>query len=380
MTDIKVVIGANFGDEGKGLATATFAAKAHNGVIVLTNGSAQRGHTVESRIDSEIKRHVFHHFGASCPTHPIDTFIPSQYSINPIEFIREFAELNAQKWPIGNVYVHPDAIVTTPYDMIVNRVLETNRGAKRHGSTGMGYWATLCRDKEIHITYLDVIKETVEQKISDIIEFSVNSLKQDNAEIPEDYAKILFSDGLRKHFLEDAKLMAKLTAPMPINKFRKYDTIIFENSQGLLLSDDGSDDPFKTPSFTGLDNVQNITDEFFEEDEIGNIEVCYVTRPYLTRHGVGPFKEECDKNEIGKNIIDVTNQSNEWQGSLRYGFLNTDELIKRIDKDFAKCRFENKQKSIMVTHCNERTPDEELINKATYKSSNKFVEDTASLR
>ena len=64
MTDIKVVVGANFGDEGKGLMTDYFChqatSKNKSCIVVMSNGGAQRGHTV-NLLDG--KRHVFKHFG-----------------------------------------------------------------------------------------------------------------------------------------------------------------------------------------------------------------------------------------------------------------------------------------------------------------------------
>lgn len=60
MKDIKIVIGANFGDEGKGLMTDYFSQKS-NSIVVCSNGGAQRGHTVTT---PTAIRHVFHHFGS----------------------------------------------------------------------------------------------------------------------------------------------------------------------------------------------------------------------------------------------------------------------------------------------------------------------------
>ena len=59
MKTVKIVIGANFGDEGKGLMTDYFASKNNNSIVVMHNGGAQRGHTV---VTPEGIRHVFHHF------------------------------------------------------------------------------------------------------------------------------------------------------------------------------------------------------------------------------------------------------------------------------------------------------------------------------
>ena len=61
----KIIIGANYGDEGKGLVTRHFALQAkkdgRNPITILHNGTAQRGHTVDY---SPEFRHVFHHFGS----------------------------------------------------------------------------------------------------------------------------------------------------------------------------------------------------------------------------------------------------------------------------------------------------------------------------
>ena len=46
MKDIKIVIGANFGDEGKGKLTDYYTKNADNCIVVCSNGGAQRGHTV----------------------------------------------------------------------------------------------------------------------------------------------------------------------------------------------------------------------------------------------------------------------------------------------------------------------------------------------
>ena len=53
MKDIKIVIGANWGDEGKGLMTDYFSQKP-NTIVVCSNGGAQRGHTVEHQIQSDM--------------------------------------------------------------------------------------------------------------------------------------------------------------------------------------------------------------------------------------------------------------------------------------------------------------------------------------
>ena len=113
--------------------------------------------------------------------------------------------------------------------------------------------------------------------------------------------------------------------------YYKYDTIIYEGGQGLLLSQKNVGDfPHLTPSSTGATNIaKEISGLNCETD------IYYVSRSYMTRHGNGPMEYECAKDDINSTIVDKTNQANEWQGSLRFGFLNQEKLLERVKNDFA---------------------------------------------
>ena len=103
MKNVKVVIGANFGDEGKGLMTDYFAAQSVGScLVVLHNGGAQRGHTV---VTPEGFRHVFHHFG--CGTFAgADTYCAEEFVVNPALFREEYEKL-AKHGHIHNFYINP---------------------------------------------------------------------------------------------------------------------------------------------------------------------------------------------------------------------------------------------------------------------------------
>ena len=61
MKKARIVIGANYGDEGKGTVVASYTKKADGKVLnVLTNGGAQRGHSILTK-DGSI---TYHHFGS----------------------------------------------------------------------------------------------------------------------------------------------------------------------------------------------------------------------------------------------------------------------------------------------------------------------------
>ena len=135
-----VVVGANFGDEGKGLAVDTIVARDPDATVIRFNGGAQAGHTV---VAEDGRRHVFSHFGAGT-LRGAATFLSRFFVVQPSIFVREAVELAG----IGVnpvVFVDPDAQVTTPFDVFINQWVEETRGGTRHGSVGVGFGETIER-------------------------------------------------------------------------------------------------------------------------------------------------------------------------------------------------------------------------------------------
>ncbi|MDB6096185.1 MAG: adenylosuccinate synthase, partial [Francisellaceae bacterium] len=109
---------------------------------------------------------------------------------------------------------------------------------------------------------------------------------------------------------------------------QEFPEIIFEGAQGLLLDEEKGFFPHVTRSSTGLKNVLSIIKEF----NIKKLEVFYISRAYLTRHGRGPLPFELNRPPY-KQIIDNTNVNNPYQESLRFAWLNIDLLQQAIDLD-----------------------------------------------
>ena len=93
--NINIVIGANYGDEGKGLITNWLSTQynENNSIIILNNGGAQRGHTVENELNF---RHVFHHFGSTINKN-YTSYCSKFFIINPAIWFIETKELNYNK-------------------------------------------------------------------------------------------------------------------------------------------------------------------------------------------------------------------------------------------------------------------------------------------
>ena len=377
--DVKIVIGANYGDESKGLITRHFARTMPKSIVVLHNGSAQRGHTVDY---SMYYRHVYHHFG--CGTADgVPTYFAETFWIHPMEFVREYKELElAGIKPV--VYCHPDAKVITPFDMLMDHITEDwialqHSGQREYGSCGLGTWCAIeSRQPHNVFTVRDYINKSkdwmqylLETTWYDCLAVLI-SRGVDLGMLPQ-YKDYFIPDGIIKkntisHFIDDMRFF--INHVLVFNEFKDiykmYDSIIFEGAQGLGLDKDVDND-WHTTSKTGLYNPFNMLDKYKDF----NAEVCYVTRSYLTRHGVGPLEEAVKKEELNKDIYDYTNIPNDFQGSLRFGYLADKYQKERIEKDWALVKDDNRfSKAMAVTHCNE-FPDEKQDTK--YFSNNPYV-------
>ena len=354
-TKVKVVIGASTGDEGKGLVTDYFAAESYrlhkNCLNVLTNGGSQRGHTVT--LPGSGTSHVFHHFGSGTFV-GAKTYLPAYFIVNPMNFANEYRELLTIGIRFYPILINEDCPLTTPFDMIANMMIEESRGPNRHGSCGCGIWETILRNG---ITVGEFAAKSPEEK-TQYLEFVRDDYfrRRINSKGISGHTKwdsIIYSPNLIPNYIYDFDLLINNSIFTDDSILRVYDYIIFENGQGLLL-DQNIEGYGKntTPSNTGLQNpAQMIRDNL--PDDI-DVEVVYVSRTYLTRHGVGRFDTECGAEEISSFMsVDKTNIWNEWQGSLRYGILDWNDLESRVLKDFTTYGNRDWKMSFFFTHYNE---------------------------
>ena len=334
MKDIKIVCGANFGDEGKGLMTDYFSQKP-NSIVVCSNGGAQRGHTVTT---PDAIRHVFHHFGSGT-FNDASTYLSEDFIVNPIIFKQEYDELINLGY-VPNTYINQNCMVTTPFDMMANQIIEESRGKNKHGSCGLGIFETIKR-----------YKAGINDINYNIRDYYIDLFKKENIILSSEWIRTFMDNGIFEHFLDDWDFMNSHSLIVSDNYFlNQFDNIVFEAAQGLLLDQNNTEYfPHLTPSNTGIKNPKKIIENVKWDDDI-NIEICYVSRTYLTRHGAGQFPSECDKSLINQRMYDKTNVSNPFQDTLRYGTLNVKDLYIRCSTDATN--FGDK-KSIAITHCNE---------------------------
>lgn len=374
--NIKIIIGSNYGDEGKGLATDYFCNPSEKWLGVLTNGTSQRAHTVDT-IDG--KHHVFSHF-SSGTFQGADTYISEHFAINPITFVNEYLTLQNKFDITPKIYIHPNCRIITPFDILVNLTEREQSGL--HNTCGNGFWETLKRYNDDYgmgrVLYFSKNSASWMRYLNNIEEYY--KYKLNNIDLD--------CQGIKAHFINDLQFVFDHSFIINNKILKSYQNIIFENGQGLLI---GEQNPlanwdFCTPSNTGLSYAYNIIEDNFIDTDV---EVCYVSRTYLTRHGDGGLLNECSVEDINKSIVDYTNIPNACQGHLRFGHFDDKQLINRIWKDnsFVKNTIDknNYKCSLMLTHWNEKQINLDniktcgLFDGKIYISDNKIKESVRSI-
>lgn len=337
MKRARAVIGANFGDEGKGLVTDWLCSTQGAGMVVRYNAGAQAGHTV---VTPDGERHVFGHFGSGTFA-GVSTFLSQFFVVNPILFFKEREKLNDLGFnPV--VYAHPNCLVTTFADMIINQRLENARGDGRHGSVGVGFGETIERSTlpQLKITMADVWNGvSINSRLMEICD----KYARFRSGLPIDEAQDMIAA-----FIKGCEALADAIGPLGIDQ---CEDPVFEGAQGLLLDQDNKQFfPHVTRSNTGMKNVRILC----AQAGIDKIDPYYVSRTYLTRHGAGPLPGE----NASMKFADDTNLPHDFQGALRFAAIDGDALLARCADDAGD------DFRLVATHCDQL----ESTFSASYKS------------
>lgn len=329
MMRASIVVGANYGDEGKGLTTDWLACAARNPLVVRYNGGAQAGHTV---VTPDGNRHVFHHFGSGALA-GAPTCLSLFFAVHPMFFRKELAMLKS----LGantKLYVDRSAPVTTPYDVMLNQAAEKMRGEGRHGSCGLGFNETLHRtwegDPSCGLFYNQLGSERHLRIILEKIRREYVPERAKQLGITEEI-EYLMDDRVLDRFIEDCKFMWVNAEWWEWSEMIWPGDLIFEGAQGLRLDEKHQNFPHVTRSRTGIENAMDLIRESPRGAGIVP-DVYYVTRAYLTRHGAGPLPNELPRAPYAE-IKDETNVPNQHQGALRFAWIDIDEMVREINAD-----------------------------------------------
>lgn len=353
------VIGKNFGDEGKGLATASLSRVLGKPLIIKHNGGAQAGHTVE---DAEAAwRFVHHQIGAGAeygaPTLFAEHYMPDLYQLG-----KEVADFTQLFRFVPLLYSEKTARVTTIDDVLLNMGAEAARGDARHGSCGMGIDECVQRNRAGHgLTVEEVATWSETELLQRFRELRTSYTKERAAVLGIDrgnpYFELLGNDTVLQNYVAEVKTNIGLLTLVDANPdwLSQFEHLIFESGQGLLLDEDHEAyAPHLTSSKTGMHNPAS----FLAKRGLTLDEAIYVTRSYVTRHGAGPLPCETARAELPGVGADLTNQPNEWQGTLRYArHEGMEAFFAPVERDkdsvqlFSSAR--DTKLSILITHLKE---------------------------
>lgn len=321
-----VVIGSNYGDEGKGLMTDYLVRKTGAKTVVRFNGGAQAGHTV---VDPSGKRHVFGHIGAGTFA-KADTYLSATFIVNTLVLSKELKQLGEQATIFADSYCR----CTTIFDMMINAEIERSRGEGRHGSCGLGIHETVLRSSTYPIRFGDLKTGSVNfvaDKLATIAKYYVPMRLAELGLVASGHLRELLST---TDFTAHAQQMMYGATEIQVPRYApaRYGHV-FEGAQGLALDEELGHFPHVTHSRTGL------PDAVVTAGQIGvsSLFPVYVTRAYVTRHGRGPLAGEgLPIVKTKTHPVDATNVRNEFQEAIRFAPLDVTAMNRLIKSDLRR--------------------------------------------
>lgn len=297
------IIGAGFGDEGKGRVTNALLNPSEKNLIVRFSGGHQAGH----KVVHEGREHIFASFGSGT-LQEAHTCWTKYCTFYPSSFLVEYDALKDIKF---KYFLSPDSPLTTPYEVELNR---TKQVYLNNGTCGLGVGATFERqNKNYHLYVMDIM-------YPDILKIKLKNIgdwykSEHNIIVPQDRIDA---------YLRDCQEILELDH-MNIGEanINLYDSVIFEGSQGSLLDQELGFFPYVTHSYTTTTNVIELCNAV----QLPLDRIILVSRCYQTRHGNGPITGKPLTLELPETERNV---SNEYQGDFRVATLDEDTLLYAI--------------------------------------------------
>ena len=287
-----VVLGAQWGDEGKGKVTDFFASTAD--YVVRFQGGNNAGHTIvvgENKIALSLT--------PSGVLYPNCTPVIGSGCVVDVGFLKQELEmLNEKNINTDKLAISANAHVVMPYHKLLDELIEESLGENKIGTTKKGIgpcYADKIQRKGIRIQ--DLLDETnfeikVRKNIEDV-NLTLTKIYDHSPLVVDDILDEFstYKDIVTNHVADASLLIA--------NAIKNKKTILFEGAQGTLLDIDHGTYPFVTSSNTSSGNAAI-------GSGVGpkNIDrIVGVTKAYISRVGSGPFLTE-QKNEIGDFLIE----------------------------------------------------------------------------
>jgi adenylosuccinate synthase len=282
------IIGAQWGDEGKGKIVDLFTE--HADIVVRFQGGNNAGHTLV--VDG--KKTVLHLIPSGA-LHPDKLcIIGNGVVVDPEVLLDEIAGLKDNGCLLDDALlrISEEAHLIMPYHKAIDQARERLRGEGMIGTTGRGIGPAY-EDKvaRVGIRFIDLLEEdTFQEKLRRNIEEKNIYLKAILKEKTLDFKKIYdsYSD-----YREKVKTYVTDTGLLLDREIRAGKRVLFEGAQGTLLDVDHGTYPFVTSSNTVAGGVSSGTGVGPRHIH----RVIGISKAYTTRVGSGPFPTELHGRE-----------------------------------------------------------------------------------
>ncbi|MDD5747776.1 MAG: adenylosuccinate synthase [Actinomycetota bacterium] len=282
-----VIVGVQWGDEGKGKITDLMADRMD--FVVRYSGGNNAGHTVVCG-EEVFKLHLI----PSGILYPhIMAVIGNGVVINPEVLLQEMSELSSRGISTGNLKISCNAHLVMPYHLAFDRLGEISLGSAKLGTTHRGIGPAYSDKAErLGMRVQDLLDERIFRKKLE------SALERKNAILSKAFEHETFDvDEIVRKYMEYAEVLRPYisdTSLLLFNALEEGKNVLFEGAQGTMLDIDHGTYPFVTSSSPTIGGV-------FTGTGIGpgHIErIVGVSKAYTTRVGYGPFPTE-ETGEVG---------------------------------------------------------------------------------
>ncbi|MGB7238915.1 MAG: adenylosuccinate synthase [Rhodococcus sp. (in: high G+C Gram-positive bacteria)] len=281
-----VLIGAQWGDEGKGKATDLFGEQLQ--WVVRYQGGNNAGHTVVLPNGDKFALHLI---PSGILTPGVKNIIGNGVVVDPGVLLTELAGLEERNVDTSGLLLSADAHLIMPYHVAIDKVTERFLGAKKIGTTGRGI-GPCYQDKfaRVGVRAADVLDEKIlTQKVEAALEFKNQVLSKiynrralDSQQVVDE---VLGQAEHFKHRIADTRLELNLA-------LERGETVLLEGSQGTLLDVDHGTYPYVTSSNPTAGGAA--VGSGIGPNKIST--VLGILKAYTTRVGSGPFPTELFDN------------------------------------------------------------------------------------
>jgi len=287
-----VVLGTQWGDEGKGKIVDLLTEKASN--VVRFQGGHNAGHTLV--VGGE--KTILHLLPSGILREDVTCIIGNGVVLSPEALLKEIDELESRSGPVTDrLKISAACPLILPYHIALDQAREAKRGNKKIGTTGRGIGPAY-EDKVARrgIRLGELMHEAhFAEKLKEVLEYHNFALTEYFKFDAVDYQKTL----------DESLAMGERIRPMVsdtieiLHTARKNgDNILFEGAQGALLDVDHGTYPYVTSSNTTAGGTAT-------GSGFGPLYLNYVlgiTKAYTTRVGSGPFPTELF-DEVGEMLF-----------------------------------------------------------------------------